>query len=304
MSDGHASAVQAPENTGGSTILTASVPPPAPAAAPAPGSADATIAAAQTENARPEWAPEKFWDAEKRTLRQEDLGKSYLNLEKLIGYEKVPVPKSDDDQEGWDRWYKATGRPDKPDDYEFKRPELPKEMGYDEDTEKSFRTWAHVNGLSKKQAQNLYDGYVKTQVERHAAYATAQKQATEKAKADLMREHGSQYDGFVTSATTAINQYGDPDFRKFLDETGLGNDPRMIRVFGRIGKEMSGETRLKGKPEMGINEADLDTAITKFRADNQAALYDKAHPGHDAAVKEFNKLFEKRFGTDPIMVRV
>lgn len=301
MSDGQAQAAQAPVDTGGATILTSTPPP---AAALAPTAADAAVAAAQVENARPEWAPEKFWDPEKRQLRAEDLGKSYINLEKLVGRDKVPVPQSDDDEEGWQRWYKASGRPEKPEEYDFKRPELPKEMGYDEDTEKSFRTWAHINGLSKKQAQNLYDGYVKTQIERHAAWATTQKQSTDKARADLMREHGAQYDSFVTSATSAINQYGDPDFRKFLDESGLGNDPRMIRVFGRIGKELGGETRLKGKPEPGVNEADLDTAISRFRADNQQALYDKHHPEHERVVKDFNKLFERRFGTDPVMVRV
>ena len=50
------------------------------------------------------------------------------------------------------------------DKYEFKRPELPSDLPYDEETEKSFRTWAHINGLSKKQASNLYDGFVKTQL--------------------------------------------------------------------------------------------------------------------------------------------
>lgn len=301
--EGQAQAAPAPENTGG-TFLTS--PPPSPAAAPmdpAQAGAEAAIAAAKLDNQRPEWAPEKFWDADKRSLKHEDLGKAYMNLERLVGHEKIPVPKSDDDKDGWERWWKAAGRPDDPNGYEFKKPQLPDDMGYDDDTEKSFRTWAHVNGLSKKQAQALYDGYVKTQIEKHGAWSVAQKQAADKVRADLMREHGAQFEAFTRSATSAIDQYGDPEFRRYLDETGLGNDPRMIRVFGRIGSELAGETRLKGKPAAADNPADIDAAIAKFQTDNKDALFSKNHPDHDRVVKAYNGLFEKRYGTDPVMVR-
>lgn len=306
MPEGQAPVAPAPENTGGTTLLTSAPPAAAaaPAAPPAPGSAEAAVAAAQIENARPEWAPEKFWDADRRVLKDQELGKAYMNLEKLVGREKIPVPQSDEDAEGWDRWYKASGRPEALDKYTFNRPkDIPKDLPYDEQAETDFRTWAFANGLSQRQAASLYDGFVAKQLQSHAAYATAQRQAIEKTRADLMREHGAQYDGFVTSATTAMKQYGDPEFNKFLDETGLGNHPAMIRVFGRVGKELAGETRLQGKPQITENVADLDTAITKFRNDNNAALMDRSHPDHARLLGQFNALFEKRYGTEPVMVR-
>lgn len=67
------------------------------------GDADAGAAAAEAAAAaaadstnekpqRPDYIPEKFWDAETGTARYEDLAKSYTELEKLRG-----APKGDDD---------------------------------------------------------------------------------------------------------------------------------------------------------------------------------------------------------------
>jgi len=166
-----AAAPAAPSDTGGSTLLTTGIP--AAAAPRQPDGADKAVQAVL--DGPPEWLPPKYWDADKKAARYEDLGKGYQNLEKLLGKDRIPVPQADDDEDGWQRWYAASGRPEKADDYEFERPSLPEGLPYDEETEKSFRTWAHVNGLNKKQARNLYEGYVKAQTERHAAYNTAQK---------------------------------------------------------------------------------------------------------------------------------
>ena len=40
------------------------------------------------------------------------LVQSYANAEKLIGHEKVPIPKGPEDVEGWNRFSKALGIPD------------------------------------------------------------------------------------------------------------------------------------------------------------------------------------------------
>lgn len=277
----------------GSSILTSDLPPPPPP--PAPGSAEAQVQ--ETKDGPPEWAPAKFWDRATKTVRTEDLGKGYQNLEKLLGREKVPVPTGDDDEEGWQRWYAATGRPEKPDEYEFQRPDkLPNGLDYDEDMEKEFRQWAHINGLNKKQAKNFYDGFVKRQVERHSAYHTHQQQAKAQVEGDMRREYGAQYEGKVALAKSALAKYADADYLKYLDETGLGNDPRTIRSWIKIGEEMSGVQKLKGAAVPEAAPADLEKAISEFRGKNEKALFNRSHPDHDRVVKEYNKLFEMRYG--------
>lgn len=288
-----ATAPAATSDTGG-TLLTTGIPAaPAKAPPPAAGSAEAAIQAAV--DGPPEWAPAKFWDAEKKAVRTEDLAKGYMNLEKLLGREKVPVPVGDDDEEGWQRWYAATGRPDSPDKYEFERPTLPDGLPYDEDLEKSFRTYAHVNGLSPKQARNIHDAFVKTQSERHASWQQNQKQASSQAEQALRREYGAKYEQAVGQAKSALAQYADPEYYRYLEETGQGNDPRVIRAWIKVGQEMGGDTKIVGKPQSQAAPADLEKAIGDFRAKNEKALFNKDHPDHDRLAREYSKLFEARY---------
>lgn len=281
----------------GSSILTADVPA-GDGGNPAPqlNAAQQALADAQEFNEIPDYVPPKFWDKATGKPKVEDLGRSYQNLEKLLGREKVPVPTGEDDEEGWQRWYSASGRPEAPDKYEFQRPDLPQDLPYDEESEKAFREWAHINGLNKKQAKNLYDAYVKTQVERHAAWHNGQKESRARIEGDLRREYGNQYEGKVNLAKTAIREFADPDYLRWLDESGMGNDPRMIRAWIRVGEKMTGDTKLKGAPRQEAQPADLDRAIADYREKYKEALFDRDHPNHEIRVKEYNKLFQARYG--------
>lgn len=282
----------ASSDTGGSTLLTTGIP-----ATPPPRQMDGADQAIQAvSDGPPEWVPAKYWDAEKKAPRIEELGKGYQNLEKLLGKDRIPVPQSDDDNDGWQRWYAASGRPEKPDEYEFEKPSLPETLPYDEELEKSFRTYAHVNGLSKKQAKNIHDAFVKTQMERHSAWDTQQKQARSQSEQALRREYGNQYEQAVQQAKSALAQYGDPEYIKHLEETGQGNDPRVIRAWIKVGKEMAGDTKLKGAVQPTAQPADLDKAIADFRSQHEKPLFNKDHPDHERRVKEYNRLFEARFG--------
>lgn len=283
----------------GSTILTdgAGAPPPGEMGGnPEPmDGADAAVQGAI--DAPPEYIPPKFWDAEKKAPKVEDLGRSYQSLEKLLGREKVPVPTSEEDEEGWTRWYSAAGRPDEPDGYEFERPDsLPEDLPYDEETEKNFRMWAHVNGLNKRQAKALFDGYVKTQIERHSAYLQHKQQERVETEHALRREKGARYEGALQQGKAVLNRHGDPDFLRYLDETGLGNDPRMIRFIMNVGEELGGDERLKGNAQPQAQPADLDRAIADFRNKYQKALFERDHPDHGLRVEEYEKLFKARYG--------
>jgi hypothetical protein len=248
----------------------------------------------------PEWAPKKYWNPDKRQLEVEELAKGYVNLEKLLGREKVPLPTDDEDQEGWERVYKAIGRPEKPDEYQFNSPELPEDLPYDKEAEQNFRTWAHVNGLNKKQAANLYDGYVKHQLERHAAWHKQQQDYRRELEGNLQREYGNKLESVKQRAGLIIRENADPEFHQYLTESGLGNDPRMVRFLDRVGQKLVGETKLKGTPKVAEAEPqDYQRAIADYREKHKEALFNRDHPNHELRVKEFNRLFEGAFGTEP-----
>lgn len=269
---------------------------PEPAASPAPGNETAERTLRDVQDGPPEGIPLKYWDAEKREVRVDEMAQGYINLERLLGTEKVPVPQSDEDEEGWNRFYKAAGRPDDPNDYSFEQPEaLPASLPYDTDLETSFRTVAHKNGLSDRQAKAIHDAYVKTQIERTAEWERLRQENRAEMQAKLQREYGQRYEGAVNRAKTAMNTFADPDFVQFLQESNLDDDPRMIRFMERVGGRLTGERKLVGKQEGAATPQDVDRAISDFRAKNAKALHDRNHPDNARLTAELQRLYASKY---------
>lgn len=312
MSEEMTATTEAPADAGadGGSFLTQVATAPTPEAPPpAAGSAEEAIydvengppvigGADETEGVR---IPDKFWDAENKQIKAEDAVKSYVNLEKLMhSQDRVTLPTGEDDDEGHERLYSAL-RPESEDQYDFgERPELPPELPYDEEGEQSYRNWAYANGLSPRQAKGLYDGFVKSRIEEHARFAKARQEQLSQLQHSMQREYGQGYQAALNRAKMTMQKYSDPDFVSMLDETGLGNDPRMIRFAERVGKDMSGETRLQGRAEPVEQPADIQAAISSFNAKHEKALFDRSHPDHSRLVSERSRLFEKLYASDQV----
>ncbi|MCB0221640.1 MAG: hypothetical protein KDH09_18230 [Chrysiogenetes bacterium] len=269
-----------------------------PAEAPAAPKADEPKAGDGTFDWRQHLSPELRDDP---TIGKYDtldgFAKSHVNLSKLLGGDKVPKPRDENDQEGWDRWYAASGRPESADKYEFEVPASAPEGFYQEEASQSFRNWAFANGLSQKQAQNLHDSFVKDQLERYVQGQVAMTEAKAEAERNYRRAKGSTYEAEVAKARAAMSTFATEEVRAKLTSTGLGNDPVFIDMFARIGDRLVGESRLRGPsaPTAPMPE-DIERSIADYRARNHAALYDSNHPAHDHHVKELWSLTQKRHG--------
>ena len=85
----------------------------------------------------------------------EDLLKSYLHAQKMVGANKIAVPNKMATEDDWKEVFKKLGAPENPDDYKysFKEDEInPEQL-------KSFNETAHKLGLLPKQAENLIKFY-------------------------------------------------------------------------------------------------------------------------------------------------
>jgi len=58
---------------------------------------------------------------------------------------------------------------------------------------------------------------------------------------ELRKEWGSAFDGRLTRAKTAVRQLGGSDMIAVLNESGLGDDLRVIRFMDRVGKLLDAE---------------------------------------------------------------
>jgi hypothetical protein len=240
-------------------------------------------------------AVRKFTD-EKGTLDPSVLLKSHINLEQQFGRDKIAMPKTDDE---WGAVYGKLGRPDAPEGYTYKPPsDLPEGVTVSPDAEKYWRNAAHAQGLSDKQFNGLAKLFLDHQAHSVAGWTEAQNEARGKVETDLKREWGGAYDQNVAAAKVAMKDYMDPDLLKVLDESGYSNDPRMVKVFAKIGLELLGDDKLKGA---GVDSDKLTPAqaaakIEEFRATHHKALFDNTDPEHKQRVRELEALYALKHG--------
>lgn len=228
----------------------------------------------------------------------EGLAKSYVNLERMLGGDKVPVPKDWED-EGQRTMLLDAIRPKAPDEYKLPMPEgIDDEIlkTYSKDEESYWRQAFHQAGLSPWQAQKLFEAGVKPRVESYQQSKTDSDNTRQEAVRSLQREWGGAYDANINAARVALKEFAGPEYFAYLDQTGLGNDPQTLRTWAKVGKQIMGDQRLQGGDGGASTPADIETAITEHFSKHQAALMNNDHPEHDLRVKERNTLFNKLYG--------
>ena len=219
----------------------------------------------------------------------DNLAKSYVNAQKMIGADKIIVPNKYAEANEWQDVFTKLGLPESPDKYEIavNGKEVDKEF-FD-----NFKQAAHGAGVLPTQAQKLFD-WDNEASEKNVQDQTNQKQATEQQAVDSLKsEWGSAYDSKLKAAQAGVAHYGNEELIDYLEETGLGNNPNLIKTFAKIGETLS-EDAFKdgGQTNFGMTPQDAQTQINSVMADKKHPYHDKYHPNHTNAVAEVSKLFE------------
>ncbi len=133
-----------------------------------------------------------------------------------------------------------------PEKYEFK---IPEGMELDTKALEAFSPIAKELRLTNEQAQKLVDLYaaqikdINTQI-----INTRQAQLQEwetKSKSD-QEFGGNKFNENLAIAIRALEKFGTKELRALLDETGLGSNPEVVRMFYRIGKTLIEDKLIEG----------------------------------------------------------
>jgi hypothetical protein len=181
-----------------------------------------------------------------RFKTQNDLGKSYLELERRLGA-SVVLPGKNAKAEDVEAFYEKLGRPKSPDGYELDPVYLPDNVTQTDPDNKEFRKIAHQIGLSKEQAKALNKWSVDSALAQAAAFRKKVKEDTQKASEDLRKEHGLNYDQKLALVKLVNNKFGDDNWIRYLN-TGPGNDPNLLRFLIKVGEAISEDTLVRGRP--------------------------------------------------------
>ena len=221
----------------------------------------------------------------------EEAIKGLVNATKLIGRDKVPVPKPDAPKEEWDAFYQAIGRPDTPDGYEIQY------EGADEEILNSFKQAAHEAGLTPQQVQKIADFWKQTEgqlVEKYEQLAQQQQMQTVQ---QLQKEWGSKFNAELDTAKKAVRALCDDETIQLLNSTGLGNDVRIVKLFNKLGKMLT-EDQLGSLDNVAADTLSAKQELQKLKGDKEfiKILENPFHPEHEAAKAKFRKLHEIIFG--------
>ena len=205
---------------------------PAPAATPAPFSWKTQLPADFANSP----TMQKFQDTKEGFT---EAVKSHLLLEKLLGYEKVPIPKSKDDAVAWELLSKALKIPEKPDGYALPEVEIPESLKGLTFDKKKFSEIVHQNRLTPDAAKGLWEAYTTMSKQ---AYAAALKEHQDKLTAhinQLRGEWGDAYQSKVELGQMVINKFSDnQEMNDFITAT-LSKDPNGIRFLAKIGDQFA-----------------------------------------------------------------
>lgn len=198
------------------------------------------------------------------------------------------LPKPEASKEEWDSFYKAYGRPDDAKGYVI--PDEIKAKAGDEQFLGGVLSMAHSLGLNQNQAKQMLEWGVG----QSEAIEKMQKDKVEADKVALKNEWGYAYEDNLGIAQQTFNKFvggKDDPAVKFLNESGFASDPRVIKLFHKIGAAM-GEGRIVNGAK--LPDADVASAQQKMgemRADPKGAFMDSNHPNHKSAVQEMQRLY-------------
>jgi len=200
------------------------------------------------------------------------LAVSYINLEKMP--RGVAVPPDGAPQADWDAFYTKLGRPATAEEYGIDV-KVPEGLSWNKAAESKVLAKLHARGLTKSQAQGVIDDYLGLANEGRILSEQGKNQTIETASAAMRTEWGGLYDQNIALVQRIVNEFGDDDFKNYLDDTGMGNDPRFLKWAYAVGRPMLEDNLIRGDG-LGMKRAEAQAEIDTIMASDAYKKGDKA----------------------------
>lgn len=221
--------------------------------------------------------------------------KSHLSLEQLLGHEKVPIPKGPDDAEGWNRFNKAMGIPDKAELYGLPDAEVPesmKGMTFDKNT---FAETVHAFKLTPGQAKGLWEVYTSKQKEIYQNAIKQHQDHMNQVVNQMRSKWGDAYETNVELGQLVINKF----FSKEVQDKAtavLLKDPELLEGLVAIGNQFAenktgefGYKKFSLTPDQAQEEVDSILRDPNHPYNNEKAT----RAEHERAVDYVNNLYKQ-----------
>jgi hypothetical protein len=224
----------------------------------------------------------------------QDLAKSYINAQKMVGADKIQLPNKYDDGSQLRNVLNKLGLPADLNEYDIspKNVEIPEEH---QESFNAFKAHAHKLGLLPQQAQEMFEFLHNQGVEQDQQLIEQQQKIEQEAIANLQKEWGAAFNNKIGLAQQAVKHVAGEDeaLLSTLTSPEFGNNPAIVKAFARIGEMLSEDKIINGIPkdDMAKSPAEAQKEIQMIYGDKTHPYNDASHPRHEAAVKEMHELF-------------
>lgn len=162
--------------------------------------------------------------------------------------------------------------PADPSGYDLKVPEIPGLVA-DQAALSYFKGVFHKAGVPTEKAQDIVNAYAEYEAER----ITNARQGWKLGLGELEREWGSPlYARRSTLAARVISRFGGQRAQAWLDESGMGDHPELVRLFGVLGEQFAEDGVISGRTLSEPTQEDIKRQANDLR--EQIIKLPEGHP--------------------------
>lgn len=215
-----------------------------------------------------------------------DLAKSYIELQKLVGREKIPVPKTDEELQ---QVLMKLGVPETPDKYpEFDDAE--QVFGSKEEFDE-FKKVAHETGLLPQQFEALYSKMKEIMTQSESATLQERQSLAQQSLQQLTQEFGQEAQSKIKTAQKVFQMFPD-DVKQAIVNAGLDVNANFVKTLANLGEYYKEDSFVAS----GYSKADAKGELENILQNKSHPYFDRTHPEHEAAVEKVEKLYRIIYG--------
>jgi DNA-binding transcriptional MerR regulator len=204
-----------------------------------------------------------------------------------IGVQEIIVGSEITDKDR-DILYERLGRPKDHEGYDLSGivPET-----YNQGVVDEFKKKAHETGMSAEGVRKMAEWYKELEIKQRDSIEKSKMIQADQHILELKKDFGVNFDTEVKNARKALDAYTDSAFRKYMDDTGLGNHPALVKAFAKIGRELSEDKLVQSDTAVRLAKSeDLKRSeIARLRSDKD--FMSRYRRGEAAAAQRLNALY-------------
>lgn len=229
----------------------------------------------------------------------DSLAKSYVHAQRKIGQKGVLMPTENSTKEEWDTFYQKMGVPLEEQDYQSKVEfGTEGESTFTEEFNKDFLRKAHELRIRPDQASQMYK-FFNEQAQSTTQSFQAQMEEENQQGLNQLRDTlgGDAYSVQLTKASQLIKEELGEDFSGYLQETGLGKNPKIVEAFMKLATKFYNEEPVpRAEGRSALTKDQMQHEINLAMGNFEDPYHKPDHPDHKRRVDEVQKYFAKMEG--------